>query len=108
MKALTLSVLGLAITAAVPVDAQTDTVRSGQPKRIWTFFDCQIGRVVGGSGTASNGSVEMRQTTQNRCGHPQLPVLEAIYTSRAGFKGTDTVYLYYGRLRRRQVVVNVH
>src|SRR5829696_3250143 len=32
MEALTLSVLGLAITAAVPVAAQTDTVRSGQRK----------------------------------------------------------------------------
>jgi hypothetical protein len=98
MKALTLSVLGLAITAAVPVAAQTDTARSGQPKRIWTFFRLpdrpRRGRLRDGEQRfrrdAPDDTEPLRPST--------TALLEAIYTSRAGFKGTDTVYLYYGRL----------
>ena len=92
-----------------PVFAQERVyyARSGQPIPVLVYFSCgPRGQFAGASGAAQHGSVTMRYATGNRCGNPNHPVVQLIYTSRPGFRGQDEAIFYTpaGTARRRIIV----
>jgi hypothetical protein len=95
----------MAVASLSTAKGETRTAKSGRPSVIWTWFDCRLGdRQVVGSGQAANGTVSVRETTINRCRRSDQPALEATYTSKPDFSGTDTVHLTFGRDRQRITV----
>jgi hypothetical protein len=97
----------MAVASLSTAKGETRTAKSGRPSVIWTWFDCRLGdRQVVGSGQAANGTVSVRETTINRCRRSDQPALEATYTSKPDFSGTDTVHLTFGR-DRQQITVHV-
>ena len=105
----------LALSASVSVESATAqmqprTTRSGEPVRVYSFWDCARGNTPQASGSAAHGTVATREATQNRCGSPKQPVIELYYTSQAGFKGQEEVFINRSGGRRGQrlsVKVNV-
>jgi hypothetical protein len=97
----------LTLFDAGPAIAQSATAQSGKPTRIWSFWNCTPEGGLSASGAATNGTITTRNATQNRCGNPRHPVVEMIYTSRPGFKGTDEAWLTGTRGQRQVVSVTV-
>jgi hypothetical protein len=103
LSALLLIVPGL----AEPAFAQDQkTTRSGAPIVVRVFYNCaRPGNHPNAAGSASNGTVTLREATRNRCGNPRQPVVEAVYTPKPGFKGTDEVIFVAGTRARVKVTV---
>lgn len=102
------SMLVFAAVIALPTPAlaqDTKVTRAGQPVVVRVFYDCVKGRYPNAAGAASHGTVTSREARRNRCGSPNHPVVEAIYTPNPGFRGTDEVILYGGSRARVKVVV---
>jgi hypothetical protein len=79
--------------------------RSGQPSKIYTFFDCKRHSPAGDRGAnAEHGTVEVKDIIQNRCGNRNEPTREVWYTSSQGFRGVDKVVFPLGK---REVIFNV-
>src|SRR3954470_13498601 len=112
-KLLFFGILALSASASVEsamAQMQPRTTRSGQPVRVYSFWDCTRGNTPQASGSAAHGTVATREATQNRCGNPKQPVIELYYTPQAGFKGEDEVFVNRSgghRGRRLSVKVNV-
>jgi hypothetical protein len=80
--------------------------RSGEPKLLGVYFNCTPrGGLPSPSGTAHNGTITTRVATGNRCGSPNYPVVQMIYTSRPGFRGRDQAFLYGSPPRVTTIVV---
>ncbi|HEY7384350.1 MAG TPA: hypothetical protein VH743_11825 [Beijerinckiaceae bacterium] len=92
---------------AGPAAAQDQkTTRSGQPVVVRVFYNCaRPGNHPNAAGSASNGTVTLHEATRNRCGNPRQPVVEAVYTPKPGFKGTDEVIFVAGTRARVRVTV---
>jgi hypothetical protein len=89
---------------AAPAMAQDQKVtRMSQPVVVRVFYNC-TGR-PNAAGYAYNGTLSLRETTLNRCGNPRQPAIEAVYTPRYGFRGTDEVVFTAGTGERLKVTV---
>jgi hypothetical protein len=104
--ALTLALAGFLFvqTASTLADEVHLTAKSGQPKRIPVFFNCNGAYPFGDEGAhVDYGTVTVKKTTWNRHGRScgafvgPVPANEIWYTSPQGFKGLDRV-MYWGRL----------
>jgi hypothetical protein len=101
--ALCLVTPGLAEPAAA---LDQKVTRSGQPVVVRVYYNCaRPGNYPNAAGSAYNGTVTLREATRNRCGNPRQPVVEAVYTSKPGFKGTDEVIFVAGSRARVKVIV---
>ena len=80
------------------------TTSAGRPVVVRVFFNCVRG-YPRATGSASNGTVTTRDSTRNRCGTPNHPVVETIYTPNPGFRGTDKVVLHGGTRTWVDVIV---
>lgn len=97
-----------ALASANPAAAQERVhyAQSGRPLPIGAFFRCgPRSAPQAPSGTAYNGTITTRLTTEARCGNPHHPVVQMIYTSRPGFRGQDEIFLYGPPNERRRVIV---
>jgi hypothetical protein len=79
--------------------------QSGRPISIRTVFSCTWGNYQSVSGTANNGSVVTTHTTAPRCGKPNHPITNVVYTSRPGFKGQDEATIYGDGVRDRVKII---
>jgi hypothetical protein len=101
------AILLLALAGAEPAAAQQATrfAQSGRPLVLGVYFNCTSrGDLPSPSGAAQNGTITTRVATGNRCGNPQQPVVQMIYTSRPGFRGRDEAFLY-GPMNRRTTII---
>jgi hypothetical protein len=97
-----ISAIALAILATTSADAQTyvppigQRIKSGVPTRVFTWFNCEArgGPGYGATGVARHGTISVREARQNRCGMTDYPVAELWYTSQAGFRGRDELFLF--------------
>jgi hypothetical protein len=101
----------VALTALASIDPAAAQERvhhaqSGRPIAIGAFFNCGPRMAPQApSGTARNGTVTTRLTTEARCGNSNHPVIQVIYTSRPGFRGQDEIFLYGPPAERRRIIV---
>jgi hypothetical protein len=104
--ALAFLLIGFAGSSPVSAQQRIHVAQSGRPHILGVYFNCTNRRgLPSPSGTAYNGTVTTRVATGNRCGNPQQPVVQMIYTSRPGFRGRDEVILYGDPPRRSTVIV---
>ena len=100
-------VLLIGVAGSSPASAQqaVHVAQSGRPHILGVYFDCTGRRgLPSPSGTAYNGTITTRVATGNRCGNPQQPVVQMIYTSRPGFRGRDEA-IFYGDPPRRTTIM---
>ena len=92
--------------AQASADQYDRHVRSGQPSKIYNFFDCKRHSPGGdGGATAEHGTVTVKDVTQNCCGNPNESAREAWYKSSPGFKGVD--HVIFPLPGGRQLIFNV-
>jgi hypothetical protein len=108
-KTLALTIVAAGAFASSQATAQTFetiTTTGGKPVRVMSAWNCRTGSYPGASGSAGNGTIEVRKVTQNRCGNAAQPVEELWYTPNRGFRGDDTFngYSGTGRVDRKIVV----
>ena len=97
--------LGLADASPASAQQATRFAQSGRPLILGVYFNCTSrGGLPSPSGAAHNGTITTRVATGNRCGNPQQPVVQMIYTSRPGFRGRDEGFLY-GPMNRRTTII---
>jgi hypothetical protein len=65
--------------------------KSGQPTHIGSFSDCRTHFPLEGSAFVEHGTVSFTDAFENKCGNPHEPAKVIWYTSKPGFKGSDTV-----------------
>jgi hypothetical protein len=89
-----------------PAAAQTKSVPTGQSTVLTTYFSCDLrGGSIVPTAVAYHGTVATRESTAHRCGKPNHPVIEFIYTPKPGFKGRDEAFFYGGPNYRMTVIV---
>ena len=89
-----------------PVFAQAaKTTSAGRPVVVRTFFNCVRDRYPNAAASASHGTVVSRETRRNRCGNPNQPVVDVVYTPNPGFRGTDEVIFHGGMRARTKIIV---
>ena len=90
--------------AFAELDIPEKTVPAGVPTRVWTGWatDCSKAHKFPQL-DAKDGTIEARLTTQKKCGYPDYPVTEYYFTSKPGFHGHTSVYVWtYEHRRGRQ------
>ena len=101
-----LTVVELASIGPVSAQQRTHVAQSRRPTILGVYFNCTPrGGLPSPSGTALNGTITTRQAVGSRCGNPNQPVVQIIYTSRPGFRGQDEIYLYGPEPRRATIIV---
>jgi hypothetical protein len=83
-------------------------VQAGKPSPLVYAYDCTRNIPISISGAAENGKVTVTTTKRNQCGHPDLEIYVLTYTSNPGFKGEDTLHIYYsgyGPAGTRKIIV---
>jgi hypothetical protein len=101
-----LGLAGLALLVAHPAAAQSYATSAGKRVKVYVSFDCVKHRPRLVSYTANNGSLETVSSTADKCGNASEPVVELWYTPKAGFRGTDEVFITGGGRNRITVRVN--
>ena len=90
---------GMVLTEPLAAQGRVKVVPAGKSTVLGGFFNCTssssaIAAPIGA--TASNGTVTLQDGTSNRCGNPNQPVRNVVYTPKPEYRGPDTVYIYNG------------
>ena len=89
--------------ASAELDIPEKTVRAGVATRVWTAWatDCSKSMKFPQL-DAKEGTIETKHTTINKCGDKNYPVTEYYFTSRPGFHGHTSVYVWTYARRGKQ------
>lgn len=97
------------VVAGMGAQAQTATVRvkSGQTVQIRAVFSCEFHTFEVWPTGAQHGTVTLRKYTAPKCYKQNVPHIGVLYTSNAGYKGFDQVWIPSSGGSRTQVRIYV-
>ena len=96
--------IGSAGYASAELDIPEKTVPAGVPTRVWQAWATDCSKALKFPQLeAKDGTIEAKQTTMNKCNDKNYPVMEYYFTSKPGFHGHTTLYVWrYSHVRGKQ------
>ena len=89
--------------ASAELDIPEQTVPAGVATRVWTAWATDCSKAMKFPQLeAKEGTIETKQATMNKCGDKSYPVTEYYFTSKPGFHGHTSVYVWTYARRGKQ------